>query len=79
MMQHIAIHEFLMVERAKVNPGFEAKLAELPNFPIFPNGFTPRSLEQQRVVVQGQANQGLPVSGQIPGEDRSEIDEKGEN
>ena len=79
MMQHIAIHEFLMVERAKVNPGFEAKLAELPNFPIFPNGFTPRSMEQQRIVVQGQANQGLPVSGQIPGEDRSEIEEKGEN
>ena len=77
MLQHIAIHEFLMIERAKMNPGFEAKLAELPNFPVFPNGYVPRSLEQQRLIVQGQANQGLPVTGMIPGEDKSEL-EKGE-
>ena len=25
MMEHIAIHEFLMVEKAKTNPAFEAK------------------------------------------------------
>jgi hypothetical protein len=75
MLQHIAIHEFLMVQKAQENPAFEAKLAELPNFPIFPNGFIPRSLEQQRVVVQGQANQGLPITGAIPGEDKSEIEE----
>lgn len=74
MMEHIAIHEFLMTERAKVNPGFEAKLAELPNFPIFPNGFTPRSLEHQKMVVQGQANAGMPVEGIVPGEDKSELD-----
>ena len=76
MMQHIAIHEFLMVERARSNPMFEAKLAELPNFPIFPNGFTPRSAEHQTILIQGQANQGLPVSGQIPGQDKSEIEEQ---
>lgn len=79
MLEHIAIHEFLMVEKAKVNPGFEAKLAELPNFPIFPNGFVPRSVEQQRLIVQGEANQGLPITGNIPGEDKSEITEQGEN
>ena len=37
------------------------------------------STEQQRVVVQGEANQGLPISGIIPGEDKSEIDEKEKN
>lgn len=78
VMEHIAIHEFLMVEKARANPLFQAKLAELPLFPVFPNGFTPMSAEQQRVVVQGEANQGLPVSGVIPGEDKSEIEEKGE-
>ena len=78
MLQHIAIHEFLMIEKAKTSPGFEAKLAELPNFPVFPNGFVPRSAEQQRVIVTGQANQGMPITGSIPGEDKSEILEKGE-
>ena len=76
MMQHIAIHEFLMVERARSNPTFEAKLAELPNFPIFPNGFTPRSAEHQTIMIQGQSNQGLPISGQIPGQDKSELEEQ---
>ena len=66
-----------MVEKAKANPLFQAKLAELPLFPIFPNGFTPLSREQQQVVVQGQANQGQDITGMIPGEDKSEID-KGE-
>jgi hypothetical protein len=79
MMEHIAIHEFLMVEKARVNPLFEAKLAELANFPIFPNGFTPRSVEQQKLVVQGQANRGEVITGMVPGEDKSEIEEKGEN
>jgi len=79
MLQHIAIHEFLMVERAKMNPAYEAKLAELPNFPVFPNGYVPKSLEQQRLIVQGQANQGLPVTGMIPGEDNSELEQGEDN
>ena len=78
MMEHIAIHEFLMVEKAKTNPAFEAKLAELPNFPVFPNGFVPRSTEHQRMIVQGQANQGLPIEGVVPGEDKSELESKDE-
>ncbi len=78
MMEHIAIHEFLMVEKAKTNPAFEARLAELPNFPVFPNGFVPRSTEHQRAIVQGQSNQGMPVEGVIPGEDKSELENKDE-
>jgi len=78
MMEHIAIHEFLMVEKAKTSPAFEARLAELPNFPVFPNGFVPRSTEHQRAIVQGQANAGMPVEGVIPGEDKSEIESKDE-
>ena len=39
LLEHIAVHEFLMIEKAKQSPLFEAKLAELPLFPIFPNGF----------------------------------------
>ena len=75
LLEHIAVHEFLMIEKAKQSPLFEAKLAELPLFPIFPNGFTPLSREQQQVIVQGQANQGQPITGSIPGEDRSEIEQ----
>ena len=67
-----------MVEKAKVNPLFQAKLAELPLFPIFPNGFTPLSREQQQIVVQGQANKGQEITGQIPGEDRQELEPKQE-
>ena len=75
LLEHIAVHEFLMVERAKANPLFQAKLAELPMFPIFPNGFTPLSKEQQQVVVQGQSNKGEKVTGQIPGDDKAELDQ----
>jgi len=78
LLEHIATHEFVMVEKAKVNPLFQAKLAELPLFPIFPNGFTPLSREQQQIVVQGQANKGQEITGQIPGEDRQELEPKQE-
>jgi hypothetical protein len=78
MMEHIAIHEYLMVEKAQQNPLFQGKLAELANFPVFPNGFIPQSLEQQRAIVQGQANQGMTVTGSIPGQDKSELEDKQE-
>jgi hypothetical protein len=78
LLEHIAVHEFVMVEKAKLNPLFQAKLAELPLFPIFPNGFRPLSREQQQIVVQGQANRGEEVTGQIPGEDRQELEPKQE-
>ncbi len=72
LLEHIAITEFLMVEKAQVNPTFEAQLATLPSFPIFPNGFIPKSAEHQTAIVQGAANRGDAVVGIIPGEDRSD-------
>ena len=66
ILEHIAVHEFVMVEKAKVNPLFQAKLAELALFPIFPNGFRPLSREQQQVIVQGQSNQVKEITGSIP-------------
>jgi len=75
MLEHIAVHEYAMVEKAKQNPAFEAKLAQLPLFPIFPNGFVPRSKEHMTMVVQGQSNRGEQISDIVPGE---EIDESGE-
>jgi hypothetical protein len=67
MMEHIAVTEFAMVEKAQSNPGFEAQLATLPLFPIFPNGFVPKSKEHMEAVIQGESNRGAPLSGSIPG------------
>ena len=65
---HVADTEFLMVEKAKENPLFESKLAELELFPIFyKEGYIPRSAQQQEALVNGQTNQGMPVTGMIPG------------
>ena len=72
LLEHLAIHEFLMVEKAQANPTFEAQLATLPSFPIFPNGFIPKSAEHQTAIVQGAANRGDAVVGMIPGEDKSD-------
>lgn len=75
LLEHLAIHEFIMVEKAQVNPAFEARLATLPSFPVFPNGFIPKSAEHQTAVIQGAANRGDVVEGIIPGEDKeSQID-----
>ena len=71
MLEHLAVHEFLMVEKAQANPNFEAQLATLPSFPVFPNGFIPKSAEHQTAVIQGAANRGEEVIGIIPGEDKS--------
>ena len=78
VLEHIAVHEYLMVEKAQQNPLFQAKLAELPLFPIFPSGFVPESALQQQAKVQGQANRGEDITGMIPGEDRSELPQQGE-
>ena len=72
IVDHIAVTEFAMTEKAQSNPNYEAKLAELPNFPIFPAGFIPQSREQQEIVVQGQANRGDTVTGIIPGKETEE-------
>ena len=78
VLEHIAVHEYLMIEKAQQNPLFQAKLAELPLFPIFPTGFVPESAEQQTAVVQGQANRGEEITGMIPGEDNSELPQQGD-
>ena len=78
VLEHIAVHEYLMIEKAQQNPLFQAKLAELPLFPIFPTGFVPESALQQQAVVQGQANRGEEITGMIPGEDNSELPQQGD-
>lgn len=56
MMDHIELHEFLMVEQAKQNPTYEAQLAALPMFPLFlATDFRPRTMEQQIAEAQTQA------------------------
>jgi len=67
MIDHITDTEFAMVEKAKENPLFQGKLAQLALFPIFyREGFVPQSREQATAIVQGEANKGEPVTGQIP-------------
>ena len=75
VLDHIALHEFVMVEKAKSSPVFEAKLAELPLFPIFPNGFIARSREHQEILIQGQANRGEAITGMVPGKEVNEDNE----
>lgn len=58
--------ERLAAEKATVNPLFAAKLSQLELYPIFWEAPVPPSREQQEALVQGQANRGEPVSGQIP-------------
>ena len=72
VLEHIALHEFAMMERAQSSPLFEAKLAELPLFPIFQQGFIPRSKEHMQMIVQGQANRGEQIGGVVPGTEQNE-------
>lgn len=70
--QHIWMTEFLMTEKAKENPTFQAKLATLALFPIYyrdGQGFKPSSKEHQTAIVQGQANRGEDITGEIPADD----------
>lgn len=68
--EHMIIREKLMLEKSKSNPNFAAELARFPMFPLFfhEEYAPPASAEQQQAIVQGQANQGLPVTGSIPGQ-----------
>ena len=70
--EHIFGTEYLMVEKGKENPTFQAELANLSLFPIyFKPGmkFTPKSREQQRTEVQGAYNRGEPTDTMIGGEE----------
>ena len=77
MKDHLYWTEEAMIHKMRNNPEFEAKLATLTLFPIYHHeGFiAPRSLEQQIAMVQGQANRGDQVTGQIPGKSPEEIKE----
>lgn len=75
--QHIWGTEFLMAEKAKLNPTFSAEVANLKLFPVFyrdGQGFTPSSKAQQEAVVQGQANRGEEVTEQIGGTPSEDLD-----
>ena len=61
-----------MIEKAQANPLFEAKLAELPLFPIFTQGFVPRSSRHMELIVQGQSNRGEQVNEIVPGTEQNE-------
>ena len=77
MKDHLFWTEEAMIDKMRNNPEFEAKLATLTLFPVYHHsGFiAPRSLEQQMAMVQGQANRGDQVKGQIPGKSPEEIQE----
>lgn len=73
-LEHLEYTELLMVEKAKTNALFAAELANLKLFPITAGAqkaaqAVVKSRAQQEAEVQGQANRGEPVTGQIPGED----------
>jgi hypothetical protein len=69
LIDHVFFTEEAMFTKAKDNPSFDAQLAALPLFPIFKHvGFaTPMSMQQRQMMVQGQTNQGNPVTTQVPG------------
>jgi len=57
------------------NPLFQSKIANLKLFPIFYHGDMglPQSAQQQEAMVQGQANRGDQITGQIPGTDNEDM------
>ena len=77
MKDHMFWTEEAMLNKMEGNPEFEARLATLNLFPIFPhsNFRTPLSREQQMAVAQGQANRGDAITSRIPGTSTQEIKE----
>ena len=77
MKDHVFWTEEAMFVKAEKNPEFSARLATLELFPIFEHKFAPPvSREQQIATVQGQANRGDDVTGQIPGSSVETIQEQ---
>ena len=78
MKDHLFWTEEAMLDKAKKNPEFQAKLATLTLFPVFhhTNFEVPLSREHQMAMVQGQSNRGDEVTGNIPGTSRQEIAEE---
>ncbi|HEY5689538.1 MAG TPA: hypothetical protein VIS27_14630 [Yeosuana sp.] len=65
-IEHVKVTEMLADERAQKNPLFASKLAQIEQYPIFWDAPVPMSAEHAGAVVQGETNQGLPVSAQMP-------------
>ena len=78
MKDHVFWTEEAMIQKGQKNPEFQARLATLTLFPIFhhTNFAPPVSREHQMAMVQGQANRGDEVTGQIPGTSPQEIKEQ---
>jgi hypothetical protein len=73
LITHIKVTEMLAAEKAKVNPLFAARLSQLAQFPMFWNhAEVPASREQQEAVVNGQANRGEEITGNIPAQEPQE-------
>jgi len=72
MIEHIAITEFAMIEKARENPLFEAKISQLALFPIAAPSYTARSKEHMTMVAQGEANRDGEISTIIPGTELEE-------
>jgi len=78
MKDHLFWTEEAMLDKAKKNPEFQAKLAMLTLFPVFhhTNFEVPMSREHQMAMVQGQTNRGADVTGMIPGTSPQEMQEE---
>ena len=77
---HIKTHEKIMLDKAKSSPLFQAELAKLKLFPIYYHGniAAPASKEHQEAMVQGQANRGEQVTGMIPGVEKEQEEQNGQ-
>jgi hypothetical protein len=65
--EHVAMTEFLMLEKMKSNPLLESEIAKLMLFPAFLIGDQiPNSKEHKEAMVQGQSNRGEQVTDVIP-------------
>ena len=73
MKLYIETLERIASEKAAKNPLFASKLAQLELFPIFWATNVPASAEQMEAMVNGQANRGEPITGQIPASEPAAI------
>lgn len=67
MLDHIGMHERVAYNKAKENPLFQAKLAQLELFPlVYKEFYTPISQEHAKADVEGAANRGDMSNNMIP-------------
>lgn len=68
-IQHVKVTEMLAAQRAQTNPLFASKLAQLEQYPMFWKAPVPPSREQSEMLVQGQANMGMPITAAVPAQE----------